>query len=85
MIFFAIVVAFISGCGNSGGDHIAKVELKKNDAGYHRLFVDNKEFFVEGAGIEFGNIEALAEYGGNSFRTWRTNNERLPWPLCLAI
>lgn len=53
----------------------ATVELKQNDSGYHRLFVNNEEFFVEGAGLEFGNIEALAEYGGNSFRTWRTRNK----------
>ena len=75
MILFAIVVAFMSGCTTSSNSHIAKVELKKNESGYHRLFVNNKEFYVEGAGVEFGNIEALAEYGGNSLRTWRTNNE----------
>ena len=53
----------------------AKVELRQNESGYHRLFVNNEEFFVQGAGLEFGNIEALAEYGGNSFRTWRTRNK----------
>ncbi len=30
---------------------------------------------MNGAGLEFGDIEALAGYGGNSFRTWRTTNE----------
>jgi len=53
----------------------AKVELRQNGSGYHRLFVNNEEFFVRGAGLEFGNIEALAAYGGNSFRTWRTRNK----------
>lgn len=52
-----------------------KVELKQTD-GKYRLFVDGKEFFVKGAGLEFGNIEALAESGANSFRTWRTDNGR---------
>jgi hypothetical protein len=60
---------------NNGSSTATRVELKKNEAGYHRLFVNNQEFYVEGAGLEFGNIEALAEYGGNSFRTWRTRNE----------
>ncbi len=51
-----------------------KVELKKNELGQNRLYVDGKEFFVKGAGLEFGNIKALAENGANSFRTWRTEN-----------
>ena len=52
-----------------------KVDLRVNDSGHHRLYVNGKEFFVKGAGLEFGSIEALAEYGGNSFRTWRTRNK----------
>ncbi|HDZ40658.1 MAG TPA: hypothetical protein ENH59_03125 [Bacteroidetes bacterium] len=52
-----------------------KVELKQAD-GKYRLFVDGEEFYVKGAGLEFGNIEALAESGANSFRTWRTDNGR---------
>ncbi len=75
IILLAMVMAFMFGCSNNSNNNISKVELKKNEAGYHRLFVNNKEFYVEGAGIEFGDIEALAEYGGNSFRTWRTTNE----------
>ena len=64
------------GCTNNSNSTASKVELKKNESGYHRLYVNNQEFFVEGAGLEFGNIEALAEYGGNSFRTWCTRNEQ---------
>jgi hypothetical protein len=59
---------------NSVGDEgPAQVELKQTD-GKYRLFVDGEEFYVKGAGLEFGNIEALAESGANSFRTWRTDN-----------
>lgn len=61
--------------GNTSDQDTAEVELKKTD-GKYRLFVDGKEFFVKGAGLEFGNIEALAESGANSFRTWRTDNGR---------
>ncbi|MEA1887095.1 MAG: glycoside hydrolase family 2 TIM barrel-domain containing protein [Bacteroidota bacterium] len=52
-----------------------KVELKQTK-GKYRLFVDGKKFFVKGAGLEFGNIEALAKSGANSFRTWRIDNGR---------
>jgi hypothetical protein len=51
-----------------------KVELLKNAAGYYRLFVDGKEFYINGAGLEFGDVKALASHGANSFRTWRTEN-----------
>ncbi|MCD4711130.1 MAG: hypothetical protein K8R52_09810, partial [Bacteroidales bacterium] len=71
----AIAAVFMSGCASNSENIVPKVELKKNESGYHRLFVNDQEFYVDGAGLEFGNIEALAEYGGNSFRTWRTRNE----------
>jgi len=74
-IVFALVVAIMPACINDNGTKAVKVELKKNESGNYRLFVNKEEFYVAGAGLEFGNIEALAEYGGNSFRTWRTRNE----------
>jgi len=51
----------------------AKVELKQIK-GKYLLFVNNKPFYVKGAGLEFGNIETLSRHGANSFRTWRTEN-----------
>jgi len=51
----------------------SKVEVRE-DNGKYRLFVDGKEFFVRGAGCEFGNIEKLGQHGANSFRTWRAEN-----------
>jgi len=60
---------------NNKDSNPVRVELKENEAGYYRLFVNEEEFFVEGAGLEFGDVEALAAHGGNSFRTWRTRNE----------
>ena len=75
IIVLAIAVASVCGCNSGSNNPEIKVELKQNESGYHRLYVNNSEFYVEGAGLEFGNIEALAEYGGNSFRTWRTRNE----------
>ena len=40
----------------------------------HKLLVDGKPFYINGAGWEFGDIARLAKYGGNSFRTWSTEN-----------
>ncbi len=51
----------------------SRVELKKTD-GRYRLFVNGEEFWVKGAGCEFGPCDLVALYGGNSIRTWRVNN-----------
>ncbi len=53
--------------------HTAKVEIRKTGDRY-QLFVDQQPFYIKGAGLEFGNQEKLAAHGGNSFRTWRTEN-----------
>lgn len=50
-----------------------KVELKEKN-GKFQLYIDKEPFYIKGAGLEFGNIAALANHKGNSFRTWRTNN-----------
>ncbi len=52
-----------------------KVELK-HENGKYQLYANGKPFWINGAGLEFGNQEALARHGGNSFRTWRTDNGR---------
>ncbi len=57
---------------NEGPSH---VEMKQVD-GKYRLFVNGQEFFVEGAGCEFGPCEEIAAHGGNSIRTWTTDNGR---------
>ncbi len=51
------------------------VELKQVD-GRYVLLLDGQPYRIQGAGLEFGSIEKLAEHGGNSFRTWRTENRR---------
>jgi hypothetical protein len=50
-----------------------KVELKKEADGY-KLYCDGEPFFIKGAGLEGGDMEALASHGGNAMRTWRTDN-----------
>ncbi len=54
-------------------DGPVKVELK-NEEGKYQLYVDGEAFWINGAGLEFGNVESLAAHGANSFRTWRTDN-----------
>ncbi|MDV7186050.1 glycoside hydrolase family 2 TIM barrel-domain containing protein [Lutibacter sp. TH_r2] len=51
----------------------AKVELI-SESGKFKLLVDKKPFYIKGAGLEFGKIKSVAKHGGNSFRTWRTEN-----------
>ncbi len=51
----------------------SKVELIQ-DKDKYQLLVNGKPFYVKGAGLEFGNIDALGIHGANSFRTWRTEN-----------
>ncbi|OGS69654.1 MAG: beta-galactosidase [Flavobacteria bacterium RIFCSPLOWO2_12_FULL_35_11] len=51
----------------------AKVTLT-NTEGKFQLLVNGEPFYIKGAGLEFGNIAAVAKHNGNSFRTWRTAN-----------
>jgi hypothetical protein len=51
----------------------SRVELRKTE-GRYRLFVNGEEFYVKGAGCEFGPCGLIAEHGGNSIRTWRVHN-----------
>jgi len=70
-------------CNNGKQDNIdpmkegpSHVEMKQVD-GKYRLFVNGEEFFVKGAGCEFGPCSEVAAHGGNSIRTWRTDNGRM--------
>ena len=53
----------------------AKVEIRNTD-GRFQLFVNNQAFSIKGAGVEHGSHEKLAAHGGNSLRTWSTDNGR---------
>ncbi|MGE4290196.1 MAG: glycoside hydrolase family 2 TIM barrel-domain containing protein [Salinivirgaceae bacterium] len=75
LLALGIVMVLLPACNQPAIEQKpAKVELKKNEQQQYRLFVNDKEFFVKGAGLEFGKIDALAANGANSFRTWRTEN-----------
>ena len=51
----------------------AYVEISKSGEKF-QLLVNGAPFYIKGAGLEFGNVAALAEHNANSFRTWRTDN-----------
>jgi hypothetical protein len=52
-----------------------KVEVRQVDGAW-RLYRGGEPYYIKGAGLEFGDIASLAAQGGNSFRTWRTENGR---------
>lgn len=51
-----------------------KVEVRKSENGF-QLFREGKPYFVKGAGGT-SYLSRLAAYGGNSLRTWSTNNAK---------
>lgn len=53
----------------------SRVRIIERD-GHYQLLVNDQPFYVKGAGLEFGNQEALVAHGGNSFRTWSAENGR---------
>ncbi|BFP41181.1 glycoside hydrolase family 2 TIM barrel-domain containing protein [Flavobacteriaceae bacterium GF1] len=50
-----------------------KSEIRMTDDGY-RLFLNGEPFYVKGAGVDNGDIDALARHGANALRTWSTEN-----------
>ena len=53
---------------------MATVQLIQQKPGDYQLLVDGKPYFIQGAGLEFGPMSALAACGGNTLRTWRVAN-----------
>jgi hypothetical protein len=71
--FFVIALIAFNNSNSTTLNKPARVTIE-NTNGKYTLLVNNEPFYINGAGLEFGNIESLAKYKGNSFRTWRTNN-----------
>lgn len=79
LILSFAVIGLLVGCGIKESarqdNEVSTAEIRNTDSGY-QLFVNDQPFYINGAGLEFGSIEKLAAHGGNSFRTWRTDNGR---------
>lgn len=76
-IILLLIIAVSCNQQDSGTDSEkpgpTRSEIKKEGDKF-QLYVGEEPFLIKGAGLEFGDIPALARNGGNSFRTWRTNN-----------
>lgn len=62
----------------------SKVELREVN-GEYSLYVDDEPFFVQGAGVDDGDIAALAAHGANSLRTWMDSDVHIPADEVLAL
>jgi hypothetical protein len=78
-IFVAITLAAFSITANAHPNNpgkeklpVVKVEVRKTEQGF-RLFRNGEPYFIKGAGGT-GNMNRLVAYGGNSVRTWGTEN-----------
>lgn len=49
------------------------VEIVERDGSF-QLLRGGEPYEIHGAGLEFADLSELAAYGGNSLRTWRTDN-----------
>lgn len=77
-ILFVFCFFFLWSCKNETQQKTetilpAKVTLQKV-GDKQQIMVNGKPFYIKGAGLEFGNISALAAHGANAFRTWRVDN-----------
>ena len=68
----------VQGCGKTNTDArpstAIEVEIVASGDGY-RLLRGGEPYRIRGAGLEFGDMDSFAAHGGNSFRTWATENE----------
>jgi hypothetical protein len=69
----AVLSVFLSQAGHA---EPVPVELVEKD-GKHRLYRGGEPYEIKGAGLEFSDVSVFASHGGNSFRTWRTDNAHL--------
>jgi hypothetical protein len=78
---FLVLLSCLMACKNESKKEVvenkepkaAKVTLQNVD-GKFQLLVNSEPFYINGAGLEFGDIPSVAAHNGNSFRTWRTDN-----------
>ncbi len=77
--YLAILSALaMTACANEplDGSSVVPVEIVRKD-GRYLLLRGGQPFEVKGAGLESGDMQALVAHGGNSFRTWRTDNQSM--------
>ena len=76
IVLFCLTLGFLTSCGDKSQEREStaiKVEVRE-DNGRYTLYRGGEPYQVKGAGLEFGSVTDLWVHGGNSFRTWRTEN-----------
>lgn len=71
LLGFALSVLFLA----DAHAEAVKVEVIKKADGY-QLLRGGEPYEVKGAGLEVADIGVFASHGGNSIRTWRTDNQK---------
>jgi len=59
----------------TGHTDVVPVELVGDD-GRYQLLRGGEPYQIKGAGLEYSDMSVFAKHGGNSIRTWRTDNEQ---------
>jgi hypothetical protein len=72
-VVIALGVSFQAGCHASDAIPVELVE----QGGRYQLLRGGQPYEIRGAGLEYSDVAVFASHGGNSFRTWRTDNARL--------
>ena len=67
-----LMTACTQGPGDTGS--AIKVEIAKTESGY-QLLRGGEPYVIRGAGMARNDIQRFAAHGGNSIRTWSTNND----------
>lgn len=72
-----IMLSGVNGCADGNVDSqsssAVKVEVVSSDNGY-QLVRGGEPYHIKGAGLEYGDIDSFAAHGGNSIRTWSTQD-----------
>ncbi len=71
---YIISLSVLMSCRQTDAQSLPVQVSIRQEGNSYELLVDGAPYTIKGAGLEFGSIAELAEHGGNTFRTWRTDN-----------
>jgi hypothetical protein len=82
IVILVVLTTFIPRYGQTSGHdtdsvttHGGPVPVKLvEENGRYQLLRGGKPYAVKGAGLEFSDVAVFSSHGGNSIRTWRTDN-----------
>ena len=72
-VLLPILLAIVSFTTKDVNGQTTKSQIRLTEEGY-RVFLNGEPFYIKGAGVHNGDIDALARHGANSMRTWSTEN-----------